>query len=313
MRNIIVGSRRSKLAMTQTKWVIKKLEELNPDFTFEIKEIVTKGDRILDVTLSKVGGKGLFVKEIEQAMLAGEIDMAVHSMKDMPSALPEGLMIGCIPKREDVRDALISKGHQKLADLKQGAVVGTSSLRRSAQLLQIRPDLEIKWIRGNIDTRLKKLETEQYDAIILAAAGLSRMGWKEDVVTEFLDPRSCLPAVGQGALAIECRASDEELLSLFSRLNDRYTQQTVMAERAFLHAMEGGCQVPIAGFATMNEEDVIELTGLVASPDGKTVYKEKVEGIDPEAVGRECAAIMSKKGAKALIDRVKQELEDHEA
>ncbi|KAA6448721.1 hydroxymethylbilane synthase [Bacillus swezeyi] len=313
MRNIIVGSRRSKLAMTQTKWVIKKLEELNPDFTFEIKEIVTKGDRILDVTLSKVGGKGLFVKEIEQAMLAGEIDMAVHSMKDMPSALPEGLMIGCIPKREDVRDALISKGHQKLADLKQGAVVGTSSLRRSAQLLQIRSDLEIKWIRGNIDTRLKKLESEQYDAIILAAAGLSRMGWKEDVVTEFLDPKSCLPAVGQGALAIECRASDEELLSLFSRLNDRYTQQTVMAERAFLHAMEGGCQVPIAGFAVMNEEDVIELTGLVASPDGKTVYKEKVEGIDPEAVGRECAAIMSKKGAKALIDRVKQELEDHEA
>ncbi|MFT0799882.1 hydroxymethylbilane synthase [Bacillus swezeyi] len=313
MRNIIVGSRRSKLAMTQTKWVIKKLEELNPDFTFEIKEIVTKGDRILDVTLSKVGGKGLFVKEIEQAMLAGEIDMAVHSMKDMPSALPEGLMIGCIPKREDVRDALISKGHQKLADLKQGAVVGTSSLRRSAQLLQIRSDLEIKWIRGNIDTRLKKLETEQYDAIILAAAGLSRMGWKEDVVTEFLDPKSCLPAVGQGALAIECRASDEELLSLFSRLNDRYTQQTVMAERAFLHAMEGGCQVPIAGFAVMNEEDIIELTGLVASPDGKTVYKEKAEGIDPEAVGRECAAIMSKKGAKSLIDRVKQELEDHEA
>lgn len=313
MRNIIVGSRRSKLAMTQTKWVIKKLEELNPDFTFEIKEIVTKGDRILDVTLSKVGGKGLFVKEIEQAMLSGEIDMAVHSMKDMPSALPEGLMVGCIPKREDARDVLISKGRQKLADLKQGAVVGTSSLRRSAQLLQMRPDLEIKWIRGNIDTRLKKLETEDYDAIILAAAGLSRMGWKDDVVTEFLDPESCLPAVGQGALAIECRGSDEELLSLFSRLNDRYTQLTVTAERAFLHAMEGGCQVPIAGFATMDEAGVIELTGLVASPDGKTVYRETVKGKDPEAVGRECAAIMSEKGAKALIDRVKQELEDHEA
>ncbi len=158
MRNIIVGSRRSKLAMTQTKWVIKKLEELNPDFTFEIKEIVTKGDRILDVTLSKVGGKGLFVKEIEQAMLSGEIDMAVHSMKDMPSALPEGLVVGCIPKREDARDVLISKSRQKLADLKQGAVIGTSSLRRSAQLLQMRPDLEIKWIRGNIDTRLKNLK-----------------------------------------------------------------------------------------------------------------------------------------------------------
>ncbi|MFO6497793.1 MULTISPECIES: hydroxymethylbilane synthase [Bacillus] len=312
MRNIIVGSRRSKLAMTQTKWVISKLKEFNPEMTFDIKEMVTKGDRILDVTLSKVGGKGLFVKEIEQAMLAGEIDMAVHSMKDMPSALPEGLMIGCVPKREDVRDALISKGHQKLADLKQGAAVGTSSLRRSAQLLQIRPDLEIKWIRGNIDTRLKKLETEDYDAIVLAAAGLSRMGWQDDVVSEFLDPESCLPAVGQGALAIECRASDKELLSLFSKLNDRYTERTVMAERSFLHAMEGGCQVPIAGFAMMDEEDVIELTGLVASPDGKTVYREKARGTDPEAVGRECALAMSKKGAKALIDRVKQELDEHE-
>ncbi|MFN2745048.1 hydroxymethylbilane synthase [Bacillus sp. z60-18] len=312
MRNIIVGSRRSKLAMTQTKWVISKLKEFNPEMTFDIKEMVTKGDRILDVTLSKVGGKGLFVKEIEQAMLAGEIDMAVHSMKDMPSALPEGLMIGCVPKREDVRDALISKGHQKLADLKQGAAVGTSSLRRSAQLLQIRPDLEIKWIRGNIDTRLKKLETEDYDAIVLAAAGLSRMGWQDDVVSEFLDPESCLPAVGQGALAIECRASDKELLSLFSKLNDRYTERTVMAERSFLHVMEGGCQVPIAGFAMMDEEDVIELTGLVASPDGKTVYREKARGTDPEAVGRECALAMSKKGAKALIDRVKQELDEHE-
>ena len=313
MRNIIVGSRRSKLAMTQTKWVIKKLEELHPDVTFEIKEIVTKGDRILDVTLSKVGGKGLFVKEIEQAMLSGEIDMAVHSMKDMPSALPEGLVIGCIPKREDVRDALISKERQKLGELGEGAVVGTSSLRRSAQLLQIRPDLEIKWIRGNIDTRLKKLETDEYDAIILAAAGLSRMGWKDDVVTEFLDPESCLPAVGQGALAIECRAADKELLDLFSRLNDRYTQQTVMAERAFLHAMEGGCQIPIAGFATMTEDDVIELTGLVASPDGKTVFREKTVGTDPEAVGKECAESMSSKGAKALIDRVKQELNEHDA
>ncbi|MEH6971824.1 MULTISPECIES: hydroxymethylbilane synthase [unclassified Bacillus (in: firmicutes)] len=313
MRNIIVGSRRSKLAMTQTKWVIKKLEELHPNVTFEIKEIVTKGDRILDVTLSKVGGKGLFVKEIEQAMLSGEIDMAVHSMKDMPSALPEGLVIGCVPKREDVRDALISKKRQTLAELPQGAVVGTSSLRRSAQLLQIRPDLEIKWIRGNIDTRLKKLETEEYDAIILAAAGLSRMGWKDDVVTEFLEPESCLPAVGQGALAIECRAADEELLGLLSGLNDRYTEQTVTAERAFLHAMEGGCQIPIAGFAVMNKEDIIELTGLVASPDGKTVYREKTGGTDPAAVGKECAGRMAQKGAKALIDRVKQELDDHES
>ncbi|NPC93561.1 hydroxymethylbilane synthase [Bacillus sp. WMMC1349] len=312
MRKIKVGSRKSKLAMTQTKWVIKKLKELNPALTFEIREIVTKGDRIVDVTLSKVGGKGLFVKEIEQAMLSEEIDIAVHSMKDMPSVLPEGLMIGCVPKREDVRDVLISKKQQTLAELRQGAIVGTSSLRRSAQLLQIRPDLEIKWIRGNIDTRLKKLETENYDAIILAAAGLKRMGWNDDVVTEYLHPGHCLPAVGQGALAIECRSADKELLSLLSMLNDHYTEKTVMAERAFLQKMEGGCQVPIAGFATMSQESLIELTGLVASPDGKTVYREKVRGLDPAAVGIECAESMSKKGAKTLIDRVKQELNSNE-
>lgn len=200
MRKIIVGSRRSKLALTQTNWVIDQLRRLNPAVDFEVKEIVTKGDKILDVTLSKVGGKGLFVKEIEQAMLDKEIDMAVHSMKDMPAVLPEGLTIGCIPEREDYRDALISKGHVKLADLKPGAIVGTSSLRRGSQILAKRPDLEIKWIRGNIDTRLAKLETEEYDAIILAAAGLSRMGWTKEIVTEFIDPDICLPAVGQGAL-----------------------------------------------------------------------------------------------------------------
>ena len=193
MRKIIVGSRRSKLAITQTNWVIEQLKKLDDSFDFEVKEIVTKGDRIVDVTLSKVGGKGLFVKEIEQAMLDHEIDMAVHSMKDMPAVLPEGLVIGCIPEREDHRDALISKNHVKLNDLKSGAIVGTSSLRRGAQLLAMRPDLEIKWIRGNIDTRLEKLEKEDYDAIILAAAGLSRMGWAQDVVTEFLEPET-LPA-----------------------------------------------------------------------------------------------------------------------
>ena len=176
MRKIIVGSRRSKLALTQTNWVIEQLKKLDDSFDFEVKEIVTKGDQIVDVTLSKVGGKGLFVKEIEQAMLDHEIDMAVHSMKDMPAVLPEGLVIGCIPEREDYRDALISKNHVKLNDLKSGAIVGTSSLRRGAQLLAMRPDLEIKWIRGNIDTRLEKLETEDYDAIILAAAGLITYG-----------------------------------------------------------------------------------------------------------------------------------------
>ncbi|MHA6485689.1 hydroxymethylbilane synthase [Bacillus cabrialesii] len=312
MRTIKVGSRRSKLAMTQTKWVIQKLKEINPSFAFEIKEIVTKGDRIVDVTLSKVGGKGLFVKEIEQALLNEEIDMAVHSMKDMPAVLPEGLVIGCIPEREDPRDALISKNRVKLSEMKEGAVIGTSSLRRSAQLLIERPDITIKWIRGNIDTRLQKLETEDYDAIILAAAGLSRMGWKQDVVTEFLEPGRCLPAVGQGALAIECRESDKELLALFSQFTDEYTKRTVLAERAYLNALEGGCQVPIAGYSVLNEQDEIELTGLVASPDGKIIYKETVTGNDPEEVGKRCAALMAAKGAKELIDRVKRELDEDE-
>ncbi|KIL77938.1 hydroxymethylbilane synthase [Bacillus badius] len=308
MRKIIVGSRRSKLALTQTNWVISQLKKLKPEYDFEVKEIVTKGDRILDVTLSKVGGKGLFVKEIEQAMYDKEIDMAVHSMKDMPAELPEGLTIGCIPVREDHRDAFISKNHVKLKDMPAGSVVGTSSLRRSAQILAVRPDLEIKWIRGNIDTRLAKLETEEYDAIILAAAGLSRMGWASDVVTEFLEPELCLPAVGQGALAIECREDDEELLELLAAFSNEETMKTVTAERAFLHQMEGGCQVPIAGFAVADGEETV-LTALVASPDGKTIYKETVRGTEPKAVGVKAAALLSERGAKELIETVKAELD----
>ncbi|WP_028392117.1 hydroxymethylbilane synthase [Bacillus cihuensis] len=308
MRKIIVGSRRSKLAVTQTNWVINQLKELGVPFEFELKEIVTKGDRILDVTLSKVGGKGLFVKEIEQALLDKEIDMAVHSMKDMPAVLPDGLTIGCIPPREDHRDALISKDHVKLADLKPGAIVGTSSLRRSAQILAERPDLEIKWIRGNIDTRLEKLRNEDYDAIILAAAGLSRMGWKSDIVTEFLEPDLCLPAVGQGALAIECRESDVELMEQLEKLTSKETKATVEAERVFLDKMEGGCQVPIAGYAITKETGNIELTALIASPDGKTIFKEVVTGENPQEIGVEAARILTEKGAKALIDSVKEEL-----
>ncbi|MFB9989137.1 hydroxymethylbilane synthase [Bacillus benzoevorans] len=309
MRKIIVGSRRSKLAMTQTKWVIEQLKKIDDSFEFEIKEIVTKGDRIVDVTLSKVGGKGLFVKEIEQAMLNEEIDMAVHSMKDMPAVLPEGLVIGCIPEREDHRDALISKNHEKFNDLKPGSIIGTSSLRRGAQLLAKRPDLEIKWIRGNIDTRLEKLKNEDYAAIILAAAGLSRMGWARDVVTEFLEPEICLPAVGQGALSIECRGNDQELLHLLEKFNCSQTSRTVRAERAYLNKMEGGCQVPIAGFARINDNDEIVMTGLVASPDGKTIFKTQKSGTVPESVGEETADHLIANGAKSLIDEVKKELE----
>lgn len=309
MRKIVIGSRKSKLALTQTNWVKEQLEKLGAPFEFEVKEIVTKGDRILDVTLSKIGGKGLFIKEIEQAMYDGEIDMAVHSMKDMPAVLPEGLTIGCIPPREDHRDAFISKSGLKLKELPPGSIVGTSSLRRSAQILAKRPDLEIKWIRGNIDTRLAKLETEEYDAIILAAAGLIRMGWSDKIVTEYLDPEVCLPAIGQGALAIECREDDRELLAELAKLTCEQTAKTVSAERAFLHKMDGSCQVPIGGYARILENGEIELTALVASPDGKILYKDIVKGTEPVNVGVKAAESLMAQGAGVLIEKVKKELD----
>ena len=306
MRKIIVGSRRSKLALTQTNWFIEQLKQAGVPFEFEVKEIVTKGDRILDVQLSKVGGKGLFVKEIEQALYDKEIDFAVHSMKDMPAVLPEGLVIGCIPKREDPRDAFISVGHVKFADLPQGAVVGTSSLRRSSQLLKARPDLKIKWIRGNVDTRLQKLETEEYDAIILAASGLNRLGWSNDVVTEYLEPEICLPAVAQGSLGIECRGDDTELLQELAKLTDKATWETANAERAFLAAMDGGCQVPIAGYATYENEE-IHFTGLVAAPDASEFYEDSATSKNAEEAGKAVAKILTEQGAYELIKRVKAE------
>jgi hydroxymethylbilane synthase len=308
LRKIVVGSRRSKLAITQTNWVIDQLKNAGLPFEFEVKEIVTKGDKIVDVTLSKVGGKGLFVKEIEQAMLNKEIDMAVHSMKDMPSELPDGLMLACSPKRIDPRDAFISKKYGSLNELPSGAVVGTSSLRRGAQILVERPDLEIKWIRGNIDTRLGKLDAGDYDAIILASAGLMRMDWSDEIVTEYLSPEVCLPAVGQGALAIECRESDTELRQLLEHINDCNTFSTVMAERAFLKKLEGGCQVPIAAYAVLTDSNTIQLTGLVASPDGKTVIKEQHKGVNPAELGETLAEQLMQRGAKEILDKVKEEL-----
>lgn len=306
MRKIIVGSRRSKLALWQTNWFIEQMKQSGAPFEFEIKEIVTKGDQIVDVMLSKVGGKGLFVKEIEQALYNKEIDFAVHSMKDMPAEMPEGLVIGCIPERVDERDAFISNNHVKLADLPAGAVVGTSSLRRSAQILMQRPDVEIKWIRGNVDTRLAKLQAGEYDAIILAAAGLKRLGWSDNTVTEYIESDICIPAVGQGALAIECREDDAELLEAFAKLTDANTKKAVDAERAFLSAMDGGCQVPIAGHAVI-EGDHIKMTGLVAAPDASVVYKETRTGTDPIALGQEIAEILTKEGAYDLIQSVKEQ------
>lgn len=302
MRKIVVGSRRSNLALTQSEWVIDQLKKYTGDqFSFEIKKIVTKGDQILNVTLSKVGGKGLFVKEIEKAMYDHEIDFAVHSMKDMPAVMPEGLIIGSIPMREDHRDAFISNDHIRLEDLPAGSIVGTSSLRRGSQILAERPDLEIKWIRGNIETRLRKLKEENFDAIILAAAGLKRMGWGEEMVTQFLEPEVCVPAVGQGALAIECRENDQELIELLKKINHSYTEKTVTAERTFLHLLNGGCQVPIGGYAYLDNDEV-NLTALVASSDGKTVLKEVVTGIDPVEVGKEAAERLKAKGAQQLVD-----------
>ena len=304
MRKIIVGSRQSALALTQTNWVIEKLKSFGLPFEFEVKKIVTKGDKILDVTLSKVGGKGLFVKEIEQALLDGEIDMAVHSMKDMPAELPEGLLIGCVPKRVDVRDVLISEEGKTLAELPEGSIVGTSSLRRAAQLKAQRPDLAIKPIRGNIDTRIRKLKEEDFSAIILAAAGLERMQWKGEI-TEFLPVEYSLPAVGQGALGIECRGADAEVRDLLARLHDEATGQAVEAERAFLRTIEGSCQVPVAAYAAV-ENDTITLTGLVADPDGTTVLKETISGRDAEEMGRMLAIRLKEQGAAEILARVHQ-------
>lgn len=302
-RTIVVGSRRSPLALAQTRWVIDQLKKQGVDAHFEIKTIVTKGDRVVDRMLSKVGGKGLFVKEIEEALLDGEIDFAVHSVKDMPAQLPEGLELVCIPEREDPRDCLISREKKVLEELPQGAVIGTSSLRRSAQLLQVRPDLTIKWIRGNVDTRLRKLDEGEYDAIILAASGLIRLGLKGRI-TQVLDPQLCLPAVGQGALGIECRADDGELKKLLATLHHPSTARCVMAERIFLAELGGSCHVPVACYGEEANGQLV-LTGLIASPDGRTILKERLTGQDPHALGTALAEALKKRGAEPLLEQVR--------
>lgn len=312
-RTIVVGTRQSQLALTQTGQVIDDLKALcrahELPFDFEIRKIVTKGDRILDVTLSKVGGKGLFVKEIEQAMLDGEIDLAVHSMKDMPSVLPDGLTNGAVPRRVDPRDALISRNGLSLDELPQGAKVGTSSLRRASQLRAYRQDLVLEPIRGNIDSRLRKMEEEGFDAIILAAAGLYRMGW-EHRITAFLSAEVCLPAVGQGALGIECREDDAEVRQLLSLYNDPDTAVAVAAERRFLGVLNGGCQVPIGAYATLLPEEGasdpsgrprLRLTGMVGSADGATILKESTEGTNPVELGEQVAGRLISLGAAALL------------
>lgn len=274
---LVLGTRGSKLAVQQSQWFQARLRDVAPEVQVILRTIQTSGDKIVDVPLAKIGGKGLFVKEIEEALLAGVIDLAVHSMKDVPAELPAGLEILCVPPREDARDALISRDARPFKALPQGARVGTSSLRRQAQLLNARPDLIITMLRGNLDTRLRKLRENQFDAIVLAAAGLRRLAWAHEI-TEYLDPAVSLPAIGQGALGIEGRCDDEFVRGLLERLNDSTTQTAVAAERAFLRRLEGGCQVPIAAHATLSPEGRVVLEGLIASTDGRTLIRDRAEG-----------------------------------
>ena len=301
-KTIKIGTRGSKLALWQANWVKSALNAGNTSIAVELVPIKTRGDKILDVPLAKVGGKGLFVKEIEDALLNGRIDLAVHSMKDMPSEIPDGLCVGAIPVREIPQDVLISKKGLLLHDLMPGARIGTSSLRRSAQLLHARPDLVILPLRGNLDTRLKKLETENLDAIILAAAGVKRLGL-ENRITEYLDENVMLPAVGQGALCIEIRQNDPEIEPIIAALNHQESWTVVMGERAFLNRLEGGCQVPIAAHGKI-EKSTFTLCGLVAAVDGTTVIKETLSGPEDssESIGVKLADRLLSMGAKIIME-----------
>ena len=301
---LVLGTRGSKLAVHQSEWVQTRLRELAPHLNVTLRRIQTSGDKILDVPLAKIGGKGLFVKEIEEALLSGEIDLAVHSMKDVPTELPPGLDLLCIPTREDARDALISRDGTRFKDLPHGAKVGTSSLRRQAQLLQARPDLSISTLRGNLDTRLKKLREGQFDAIVLAAAGLRRLGWETEI-TEYLSPEISLPAIGQGALGIEGRREDTFVRDVLNRLEHAPTRIMVMAERALLHRLQGGCQVPIAAHATLMGSEIV-LEGLVASVDGKEVIRDRVKGTvdDPFSVGVQLAERLLARGGGRILQAI---------
>jgi hydroxymethylbilane synthase len=301
-----IGTRGSQLALWQARWVQQAIEQQWPGTATELTIIKTTGDKITDVPLAKVGGKGLFVKEIEEALMDGRIDLAVHSMKDMPAELPHGLCISAVPERENPLDALISNNSLSLDALPRGARVGTSSLRRSSQLLHRRPDLNILALRGNLDTRLKKLTAGNLDAIVLATAGLKRLGLSQQI-TATLAPDTMLPAVGQGALCIESRTQDSRTSQILTGLDHAATHLAVIAERAFLHRLEGGCQVPIAAHATIKNEQ-LELTGLVAEVDGSILIKEAATGpCDHGAsLGIKLAEKLIARGAGAILERLKQ-------
>lgn len=297
------ATRPSALARWQTRWVINALQGIYPDLVCEEKVITTRGDKILDKPLPEIGGKGLFTQELENELLSEEVHCAVHSLKDLPVASPAGLTIGCIPIRAEVRDALISKNGSTLATLPQNAVVGTSSLRRAAQLLAARPDLRIESLRGNVDTRLRKVLEGQYDAIILAGAGLTRLGLDEHV-TEWLSLDLMLPAPGQGALAVQCRSADQTTLGLLAALDDESTRNAVTAERAFLSGLGGGCAVPVAAYAEVSLKSQVSgfrLVGLVISEDGMKAIKVTGEGTDALQLGSDLAQKAIEQGASEIL------------
>ncbi|OAG27530.1 hydroxymethylbilane synthase [Thermodesulfatator autotrophicus] len=305
MRKLIkVGTRGSKLALAQTNWVISQIKVRYPEVQVETVIIKTKGDKILDVPLAKVGGKGLFVKEIEEALLREEIDLAVHSMKDVPTELPAGLEIAIIPKRESPYDVVIAQGGESIDEIPEGATVGTSSLRRGAQLKAFRPDLKIENLRGNLDTRLRKLNEGLYDAIIVAQAGLIRLGIKEERARP-ISKEVMLPAIGQGALAIEVRESDQDLKEGLAFLHHEETAICVAAERAFLATLEGGCQVPLAAFARLSGNTLF-VEGLIADPSGETILKDKLQGPKEKAreLGQRLAEILLGRGGRKILDEV---------
>ena len=305
MRSTIrIATRKSPLALWQAHFVQSRLQQLYPQLRVELLPMSTKGDKILDSPLAKVGGKGLFVKELEQAILAGDADIAVHSMKDVPVEFPEGLGLTIICERDDPRDAFVSTGFASIAELPAGSRVGTSSLRRQCQLRAQRPDLQVIDLRGNVNSRLAKLDAGEYDAILLAAAGLKRLGLHERI-SALLPAELSLPANGQGAVGIECRLDDNELLSLLAPLEHPQTRQRVLAERAMNRALQGGCQVPIGAYAEL-EGDTLWLRGLVGLPDGSRILRAELRGAvgEPEALGQALAEQLLTQGAAELLAEV---------
>lgn len=300
-KKLIIGTRSSKLALWQANYIAECIRDQYPGVEVSILHIMTTGDKILDVPLAKIGGKGLFTKELENAMLAGDIDLAVHSLKDMPTELPEGLLLAAITERVDPGDALISPKYGTIDNLPQGSKVGTSSLRRKAQLLKYRPDLQISDLRGNLDTRLKKMDTEGLDAIILAVAGLKRLGWQE-LITQILPKDICLPAVGQGALAIEARTDDLEVRGMLAFLNHQQTRWAVEAERAYLAEVEGGCQIPIGVYGCVEQESLV-LEAAILSVDGKQQIRQTISGQPAEGMelGRTLAQEMLERGGREIL------------